>query len=43
MTAIQFLTTIALSLMSNVAQAQADCPKAGELKNFAHYVTDRNI
>jgi hypothetical protein len=47
MQAKQILTTvasaIAMSLMGNVAQAQADCPKAGELKNFAQITAQAEI
>jgi hypothetical protein len=47
MTAKQILTTvasaIAMSLIGNVAQAQADCPKAGELKNFAQITAQADI
>ena len=32
-------TAIAMSLIGNVAQAKAECPKAGELKNFAQITT----
>ena len=47
MTAKQILTTvasaIAMSLIGNVAQAQADCPKTGELKNFAQITAQADI
>jgi len=47
MNAKQILTTvasaIAMSLIGNVAQAQADCPKAGELKNFAQITAQAEI
>lgn len=47
MTAKQILTTvataIAMSLISNVAQAQAECPKAGDLKNFAQITAQADI
>ena len=47
MNAKQILTTvataIAMSLLGNVAQAQADCPKAGTLKNFAQLTAQADI
>jgi hypothetical protein len=47
MKAKQILTTvataIAMSLIGNVAQAQAECPKAGELKNFAQMTAQSEI
>ena len=47
MKAKQILTTvasaIAISFVGNVAQAQANCPKAGELKSFAQIMTQRVI
>jgi len=36
-------TAIAMSLIGNVAQAQAECPKAGELKNFAQITGQAEI
>lgn len=47
MKAKQILTTIAtaiaMSLIGNVAQAQAECPKAGELKNFAQITAQADV
>jgi hypothetical protein len=47
MKAKQILTTvataIAMSLIGNVGQAQAECPKAGELKNFAQITAQAEI
>ena len=47
MKAKQILTTvataIAMSLIGNVAQAQAECPKAGTLKNFAQITAQAEI
>ena len=47
MKAKQILTTvataIAMSLIGNVAQAQADCPKAGDLKSFAQITAQAEI
>jgi hypothetical protein len=47
MTARQVLltvaSTIALSLLGNVSQAQAECPKAGTLKNFAQITAQADI
>lgn len=47
MNAKQVLTTvasaIALSLLGNVSQAQAECPKAGTLKNFAQITAQSDI
>jgi len=47
MTAKQILSTvasaIAMSLIGNVAQAQANCPKAGTLKNFAQITAQADI
>ena len=47
MTAKQILTTfataIAMTLVGNVAQAQAECPKAGTLKSFAQITAQAEI
>lgn len=47
MNAKQILTfvasAIAMSLLGNVAQAQADCPEAGELKNFAQITAQAEV
>lgn len=47
MKAKQILTTvaaaIAMSLVGNVAQAQAECPKAGTLKNFAQITAQAEV
>ncbi|MCA6587390.1 MAG: hypothetical protein ACK5U6_04485 [Pseudanabaena sp.] len=47
MNAKQILTTvasaIAMSLIGNVAQAQANCPKAGELKSFAQITAQAEV
>jgi hypothetical protein len=36
-------TAIAMSLIGNVGQAEAACPKGGELKNFAQITAQANI
>jgi len=47
MKAKQILTTvttaIVMSLIGNLAQAQADCPKSGELKSFAQITAQAEI